>query len=61
MNVIYAHIILLVPDLDCLTQTELKKEDISMLDRLKQPQLDRAHRTDYIFFDTSSADFRRRL
>lgn len=61
MDTIYARITLMVPGLCCLSQAELKKEDISELDRLKQPQLSRARKTGYIFYSACSAGFRRSL
>ena len=61
MDTIYARITFMVPGLDCLSQTELKKEDISELDLLKQPQLGRARKTGCSFYSACSAGFRRNL
>ena len=61
MEAIFDRITLMIPGLCRLSQAELKKEDISELNLLKQPQLDRVRKTGYSFCSTSSDGFRRSL
>ncbi len=58
MNLIFAHITLVVPGLVRLSTKELKKEDVSALQLVEQPSLDRQSQTGYTYSDQSNAAFR---
>ena len=61
MDDTFDHITFMIPGLHRLSTEDLKKEDMSELELMKEPQMDRVRKTGYAFCSNSSDGFRRSL